>query len=116
MPIPTEPKTSAALDTLVASIEAVQAADLAAGKPFWQGAKTKEDGTAKTPDHDSWEDKGITLGAIDEEVEVHTYDGPRGSGYIIIMEKPVTGGRYIKKVVNGPEQERASDWTFYPDE
>jgi hypothetical protein len=109
---PVEPATSAALDPLVATIDTKQSEELVASKPYWQGAKTRDDSTAKVSDHDSWETKGIALGAIDEDVQVHTYVGPHGSGYIIIMEKPVDGGRYIKKVVNGPEQERGHDWRF----
>ena len=108
MPNPIEPPTSAALDVVVTAIDVSQAAST----PFWQGAKTRTDDTVKVTDQKSWQEKGITLGAIDEDIAVHTYTGPRGDGYIIITEKPVTGGRYTKVVVNGPEQERAHDWTF----
>jgi len=113
---PVEPETSAALDPLVTTIDTKQSEELAASNPYWQGAKTRDDSTAKVSDHDSWETKGIALGAIDEDVQVHTYVGPHGSGYIIIMEKPVDGGTYVKRIVNGPEQERAQDWTFTPDD
>jgi hypothetical protein len=115
MPNPIEPPTSAALGVLVASIDVTQAADLAAGNPFWQGLKTRTDDTVKAGTLASWQEKGINLGAIDEDIAVHTYTGPRGDGYMIETEKPVTGGRYTKVVVNGPEQERAHDWTFSPD-
>ena len=90
--LPVEPKTSAALDSLVTTIDTKQSEELAASKSYWQGAK------------------------ITEDVSVHTYDGPNGLGYIIIMEKPVTGGRFIKRVVHGAEQSRAQDWTFTPDD
>jgi len=113
---PVEPETSAALGDLVIAIDTKQAEELAASKPYWQGAKTRDDSTAKVSDHDSWETKGISLGAITEDVSVHTYDGPNGSGYVIIMEKPVEGGRFIKRVVHGAEQRRAQDWTYTPDD
>jgi len=114
--LPVEPKTSAALDSLVTTIDTKQSEELAASKSYWQGTKTRDDSTAKVSDHDSWETKGIALGDITEDVSVHTYDGPNGLGYIIIMEKPVTGGRFIKRVVHGAEQSRAQDWTFTPDD
>ena len=85
---------------------------------YWQGIKIN----AASPDvqkrpTDQKEDwRGVTIGTNEGIIEVHTYNGPFGDGYSVIME--VTGkdgAKNMKCDAFGPEAlSRTFDWTEVP--
>ena len=112
---PTEPSTSPALNALLSVIQKTQEQYFIDNDFYWQGIKTKDDDSKKATGHPSWNGVGIALGAIDEQVSVHTHDGPDGLGYTIYITKPVTDGRYLQAIGHG-EHSKTFDSVFYPDE
>ena len=106
--------------TAMPAIQTAQAAFLAKRGRYWQGALTPTNLPTKTvkrapdlslslgPDEGSWADLGISLSAtIPCALEVHTYDGPDGKGWVLIGSVLESGVLWRRAVnAEGPEKHR----------
>jgi len=113
---PDRPATSQALPKALAKIDIMQKKYFKDNKEYWQGLKTMTDSTKKAGSQPSWKDQKISLTGMTENISVHTYDGPNGKGYVVIIEIEVEGGTYQMKRANGAEKWREHSWTFTPDD
>ena len=62
----------------------------------------------------SWADlaQGVMPDTMLSRMKIDSYDGPRGQGYVIFLEKKINGQLYVKSINVGPEEERSKDWTI----
>lgn len=101
----------------------VQSSYQAAHGAYWQAAPTHSDPPrigqnlppnplARVSDNPAWYDMGIDLPSdMPVSVRVDVYDGPHGSGYVIIGALCDDGGTIWERSVNvGPELWRDHNW------
>lgn len=134
--MPTLAQVRTAVDARLANlwtnqIQPKQAAFLAARGKYWQGIRTTvltalpnnltADGTTAevvpdtsvhpTDQAETWADANISLGAtIPMALEIHTYDGLGGMGYVGIVYVKVNGTTYVRAQNNGPQTWRTFAW------
>lgn len=119
----------AQLAPLWATIQARQAAYLAAHGRYWQGLKllitTPADGVDATPDNvashppvssggvpENWTSfLGASLPAsLAATIWIDVYDGPNGKGYVATVEGTLGGNTWRRAVQIGPETRFAYPW------
>lgn len=119
MPVPTRIRNE--FPTIANAIVNYQIAYFEENGRYWQGIRTHEiaptDGRTEVPiktrrPSDQAEDwSAISLpNSMDVALEVHTYDGPNGKGYIIFGECIIDGEVWRRAINFGPETYRDSDW------
>lgn len=109
-------------------IEIIQSDRLSRGMPLLQLASTHEspprlvsaDDPGSVPDPsrrmgiDSWYSARIDLPSqMITAVQIHTYQGPNGWGYLIVANLDVNGQRWRREINIGPESWRGSDWVLW---
>jgi hypothetical protein len=118
----------ARLETPLAGIHEIQSAYYAEHGRFAQllvshsavpveGVEADADRLTQKPtdESESWASlaakQGVVLPAtLPAAVEVHTYDGPHGKGFQILLHAVVEGKPWYKCMNHGPEGWREQDW------
>lgn len=112
----------AALTTLQTAVDAYQPSYYAAHGRYWQGLMTPAtvpaDGALVAPDltlkpegqAEDW--SGVSIAAtLPFSVQVDRYDGPRGTGYQILVRVLDSGQLAVRSIGIGPESAwRTHDW------
>ena len=112
------------LDDLVTDLASIQSTYKTANDKYWQGVPcvsiTPADGneestdlTVKPTDQDeNWNDEAISLAStLPVHLQVDSYDGPQGFGYVVIGIVIEATRTYRRSVNVGPETYRNQNWT-----
>lgn len=137
--MPTLAAVKTAVDARLATlwtnqVQPKEATYLASHGRYWQGIRTTDlaslpnnltaDATTAevapdtsvhpTDQAETWATANINLGAtIPMALEIQTYEGPGGKGYVGIVYVKVNGTTYVRAQNNGPETWRTQAWQVY---
>jgi hypothetical protein len=101
-------------------------ASTSTGRKFFQGLATHStvpgNGSVAAPDwldrhptdqKESWPASIFSASTtIPAAVEIHTYDGPSGKGYVIFLRVTINGRLWERAINSGPERYREQAWTI----
>jgi hypothetical protein len=115
------------LAVLWGHVQTREAAFLSGRGRYFQGLRTPVltpvDGGERVPDStrkptdqaQSWADAGFSLPAtMPMSLEIHTYDGPGGKGYVAVVEVEFNGRIWRRAQQHGAETWRSHGWRQLP--
>lgn len=123
MPLSLKNKADTLIGDLRIALEPIQTSYRVVNRKYWQGLSTSsaipKDGIEveternKHPSDqiETWEDVGVLVPSMmPVSLEIHTYDGPQGQGYVIIASVEIAGRRWVRSVNVGMESWRMQPW------